>query len=323
MLAVIGAVAVGVISIPLEAIWPIVKAKVTHTPVEEQWQLYELTLWNLRLPRVLLSVVTGASLALCGAAFQSIFRNPICDPYILGISSGASLGAAIAIILGLNTYIFGITLCALIASLLTLAIVLTIAHLGNRKSVETILLAGVAINFLVSAIITLLMVLHQESLDEIVFWTMGSFGAARWNEILILAVIFCVIGSILFAHSKELNIMQLGRDVAQTSGVQTQRVTLVVLISSSLLIATAVAFSGVIGFIGLIVPHIVRLLFGNDNRRVFSFSILLGAFFCLIADTLARTVAAPAELPVGSVTALAGAPYFLYLLIASKWKSVN
>ena len=162
------------------------------------------------------------------------------------------------------------------------------------------------------------MVLHQENLDEIIFWTMGSFAAATWEEILGLTIIFILVGCFLYFYSKELNILQLGTETAQTTGVNTRKMTVSVLIISSILVATAVACCGVIGFVGLMIPHIVRLLFGNETRTVFTFSILFGAIFCLLADTCARTLAAPSELPVGSITAIVGAPYFIFLLLTQR-----
>lgn len=320
--AIVGT-AIGVIAIPIDAIFPILKAKISGGAVPSEWEIYATTLWTLRLPRVILSILVGAALALGGAAFQNIFRNPICDPYILGISSGASLGAGLAIILGMDMFIFGTTFGALIVSLLTLLIIMVIAKSGKNKTIETLLLAGVAINFLLSALLTMLMVLHQEAMEEIIFWTMGSFAAATWTEIGILSVILCITAFLLFFYSKDLNIMQLGNDIAKTSGVNTKRVTYIILISSSVLIATVVAFCGVIGFVGLVIPHLARLLFGNKNQTVFAFSLLFGALFCLLADLIARTAAAPAELPVGSITALIGAPYFLYLLIVNRCKSIS
>ena len=312
------AVCVGVIQIPADAVFDIVKARICGNEVTTEWQTYYITVWNLRIPRVLLSLLAGGALSLCGAAFQSIFRNPICDPYILGISSGASLGAAIAIITGLDAFFFGLTGMALITALLTLVLILAIASVGKRKSIETILLSGVAVNFLVSAGITLLMVLHQENVDEIIFWTMGSFASSTWEEIAGLLTVFIIVGGLLYFYSKELNIIQLGNETAQTTGVNTKKMTLSVLVFSSILVATAVACCGVIGFVGLLIPHIVRLIFGNKTRTVFTFSILFGAIFCLLADTCARTLAAPAELPVGSITALVGAPYFILLLLTQR-----
>lgn len=323
VIGAIAAVCVGVIPIPAEAVWTIVKARIGGNPVPTEWQTYDITVWNLRIPRVLLSLLAGGALSVCGAAFQTIFRNPICDPYILGISSGASLGAAISIITGLDTIFFGLTGMALVTAFLTLVLILAIATIGNRKSMETILLSGVAVNFLVSAGITLLMVLHQENLDEIIFWTMGSFASSTWQEIIGLFSVLIVVSCFLYFHSKELNIMQLGNETAKTTGVNTRKMTISVLVISSILVATAVACCGVIGFVGLMIPHIVRLIFGNETRTVFTFSILFGSIFCLLADTLARTVAAPAELPVGSITAIVGAPYFIFLLLTRHRRSAH
>lgn len=316
------ATSIGVISIPAEAVLPIIQAKLTGSAVPPQWEIYSMTLWQLRLPRVILSIFAGGALALGGAAFQTIFRNPICDPYILGISSGASLGAGIAIIIGIDIYLFGTTLGALLMALLTLFFILTLAKTGKQKTIETLLLAGVALNFLLSALLTMMMVLHQEAMEEIIFWTMGSFATAGWIENLILFVMLSIVTFVLLFYSKDLNIMQLGDDISKTSGVNTERVTYIVLIFSSILVAIVVAFCGVIGFVGLVIPHLVRILFGNKNQSVFVFSLIFGAFFCLLADLIARTVAAPAELPVGSITALIGAPYFLYLLIVKRYKSI-
>lgn len=315
------AINIGVVHIPIDVIIEIIKAKILNYSIPEKWSLYAITIWNLRLPRICMSIVAGSALAISGATFQSIFRNPICDPYILGISSGASLGAAIAFILGLDAYIFGLTGAALFTATLTLLLVMGIAAASRKKSMETILLTGIAINFLVSSMVTLLMVLHQEALDKIIFWTMGSFASSSWQEVGILFIILIIVSVFLFFYSKSLNIMQLGEDIARTSGIKTQKVRLIVLSLSSLLIAVTVAFCGVVGFVGLIIPHIARLMFGNDNRINFTFSILFGAIFCVLADTFSKFLAAPAELPVGSITAMIGAPYFIFLLLFSRSRS--
>ena len=276
---------------------------------------YEVTLWQLRFPRIVMSVLAGAALALCGGVFQSIFRNPVCDPYILGISSGASIGAAIAFILGWDAAVFGITLPALATALLTLLVILGIARLKGKHNTDTLLLVGIALNFLISALITLLMVVNQKEMHKIYFWTMGSLTHVSWLEIAWLLPVTVICAGILFYNSKALNIIQVGAETAQTLGIDTRRTTYIVLITSSVLISVVVSFCGSIGFIGLVMPHVARLLFGSDNRRLFTYSLFFGAFFLLVADTLARTVAAPSELPVGSITALAGAPYFIYLVL--------
>lgn len=292
-----------------------------HIPTSERVIVpayYDMVIWQLRLPRIVMSLLAGASLALCGCIFQSIFRNPICDPYILGISSGASIGAAIAIIAGWDAFLFGITLPALITAVLTLLLILGLAQLHRQHNTQTLLLTGIALNFLISAVITLLMVINQQEMQKILFWTMGSVATVSWQEIACLCPVLILIFGILYYYAKDLNILQLGTDTAVSLGVNVRRTTYVTLIASSLLIAVVVSFCGVIGFIGLIIPHITRLLFGSNNRRLFIYSMIFGAFFLLVADTLARTIAAPSELPVGSITALAGAPFFIYLLLKKK-----
>ena len=309
------AASIGVVKIPFPNIIKIILSQLGLADASGLAHTEVVTIWELRLPRILMSLTAGAALAICGAVFQSIFRNPICDPYILGISSGASLGAATAFILGWDAFLFGITLPALVTALLTLLVIMGIARLSRQKTTHTLLLTGIAINFLISAVITLLMVVNQKEMHKIIFWTMGSCAGTTWNDILFLLPFLIVIAIVLLYYAKDLNIMQLGTDTAQTLGVNVKAVTYVTLITSSLLIAVVVAICGVIGFIGLIIPHAVRLMVGSDNRRVFSHSLLLGALFLLIADTLARTIAIPAELPVGSITAIAGAPYFIFLLL--------
>lgn len=316
--AIFFASSVGAVPISITTTWKILFSKLGFYTTSVFNQHEVLTIFELRLPRIILSLLVGASLAICGALFQSIFRNPICDPYILGISSGASLGAATAFILGLNLFFFGITIPALISGLLTLFVIITIAQLGNKQSTYSLLLIGIAINFFLSAIITLLIVINQESMQRIIFWTMGSFATTSWNDILLLIPIMILVIFFLFYYSKDLNILQLGNETAKTLGVNTDKIIILTLSLASILIATAVSVCGVIGFIGLIVPHIVRILVGNTIRTVFLFSLFIGAIFMLIADTLARTIAIPSELPVGSITAMAGAPYFIYLLIRRK-----
>jgi len=323
LLSIIVSANIGVVDIPFKTVLQILLSKTGLTSTIDIPQNIILTITKLRLPRIFMSLLCGASLALCGAVFQSIFRNPICDPYVLGISSGASLGASIAFILGLQTFFFGVTLPALITALATLGIILGISKFSKQYSIQTILLTGIAINFLISAVITLLIVLNQQEMHKIIFWTMGSFSTVSYHEILLFIPVFCVTVLFLFYYSKDLNIMQLGNDVARTLGVHTVRVTMLSLFFSSLLVAAAVSICGAIGFIGLITPHIVRRLWGNKTISLFTYSLFFGAFFMLIADTLARTIAPNSELPVGSITALIGAPFFIYLLIHGKSRKLN
>lgn len=274
--------------------------------------------WQLRLPRVLLSVVVGAVLSVCGAAYQSIFRNPLTDPYVLGVSSGASLGAAVAILMGLEAYLWGVGGCALVAALLTVLLIYKIASIGNRMHTTTLLLTGVCLTLLISAVISFLMVLNHEKMDSIIFWTMGSFGSATWTDVVIVAPVAVVgIGVVLY-YSRDLNLLLAGSEAARSMGVEVERVKRMLLLFTTLMVAFAVSSCGVIGFVGLIVPHAVRLVAGPDNRRVVPYSIVCGALFVLVCDTLARTMLRPSELPVGSLTSIVGAPLFIYLLYRNK-----
>ena len=318
LLCMLFAAGLGVIPVPVKVIVQSIGQKFGFFKDVQIADYYTVTLWQLRIPRIVMSVLAGAALAICGGVFQSIFRNPVCDPYILGISSGASLGAAIAFILGWDALLFGITLPALVTALITLFMILGIARLKGKHNTNTLLLIGIALNFFISAMITLMIVMNQKEMHKIYFWTMGSLTHVSWFEIAWLVPIMIICISILFYYSKYLNIMQVGEETAQTLGINTQRTSYIVLITSSVLISVVVAFCGSIGFIGLIMPHVARLLVGSNNRRLFTYSLFFGAFFLLIADTLARTIAQPAELPVGSITALAGAPYFIYLVMRKR-----
>lgn len=276
--------------------------------------------WQLRLPRVLMSVLVGAVLSVCGAAYQSIFRNPLTDPYVLGVSSGASLGASVAILLGLEAWLWGVGGCALVAALLTVLFIYRIASIGNRMHTTTLLLTGVCLTLLISALISFLMVLNQEKMDTIIFWTMGSFGSSTWTDVATLAPVAVVGIGVVLWYSRDLNLLLAGSEAAQSMGIDVERVKRMLLLFTTLMVAFAVSSCGVIGFVGLIVPHAVRLVAGPDNRRVVPYSMLCGAIFVLLCDTLARTVLRPSELPVGSLTSLVGAPMFIYLLYKNKRK---
>ncbi len=289
---------------------------VVHFGWDEMWQ--SSIFWNLRAPRIVLSVLVGAALSVCGAAYQSVFRNPLTDPYVLGISSGASVGAAVAILLGLEAYMLGVGACALVTGLLTIVVIYRIASIGNRMHTTTLLLTGVCITFLMSAIISFIMVLRQDKMDSIIFWTMGSFASASWTEVAIVAPVVAVGIGIVLYYSRDLNLLLAGSETARSLGVEVERVKRILLLSTTLMVAFCVASCGVIGFVGLVVPHCLRLVLGPDNRRIVPCAIFAGGLFMLLCDTLARTLLMPAELPVGSLTALAGAPLFIYLLYKNK-----
>lgn len=284
-------------------------------PLDQMWK--EPVFLNIRLPRIVLSVLAGMALSSAGATYQAVFRNPLTDPYVLGVSSGASLGAAIAIVVGLQYSLLGIGGCALLTALLTVGIIYRIASIGNRLHSTTLLLTGVCFTFLISALVSMLMVFHQDKMERIIFWTMGSFAGATWESVAVLLPVVLVGLAGILGHSRDLNLMIVGAEAAQSMGVDVVRVKRRMLLLTTLTVAFTVSCSGVIGFVGLVVPHCIRLVTGADNRKVLPYSIVYGGIFVLVCDTLARTVATPGELPVGSLTALVGAPLFVLLLYRS------
>lgn len=279
----------------------------------------EAIILTLRLPRVVEAALVGMGLSVVGAFYQGLFRNPMADPYVLGVSSGAALGATIAIILGLG--IFGLGVLSFISALLTIWVVYTISGTGHKVSITTMLLAGIAISAFISAFISLLMLLNHQELANIVFWTMGGFGLATWQEIKISAPVIIFGSLLLYTYSRDLNVIMTGEEAAEHLGVNTEKAKKVILAAGALVTAAAVSVGGIIGFVGLIIPHICRLIVGPDNRVLVPFSAAFGAAFLIIADTLARIALKPIEIPVGIITAVFGGPFFIYLLIKNKKKS--
>lgn len=273
---------------------------------------------KLRLPRVVLAGLTGGSLGVAGALFQALFRNPLADPYLIGASSGASLGAVLAIALSLEFHLFGlgaVPVLAFAGSTGTVLLVYALARERGQLSVLTLVLAGVAVSSFLAALVSLLTYLTaDERLHQIVFWLMGGFGGASWNGVR-LALPYFLVGSLTaMAFARDLNAFLLGEQTAHHLGVDVEQTKRWVLAIASLLTGVAVASGGVIGFVGLVVPHVVRMLGGPDHHFVIPAAALAGASTMMLADAVARWVLAPAELPVGLVTAMTGAPFFLYVL---------
>lgn len=287
--------------------------------------VYETIIWEVRLPRVLLAALAGGALGVVGAAFQGIFRNPLADPYVLGVSSGAALGATIAMMFGVQIELAGlgsIGAAAFLCALITVFCIYQVSYMGGIPSMTNMLLAGTAISTLLSSMISLLITFNRGSLERVYMWTLGSFNAATWGKVQFMGA-FLLIGSVvLWIFAQELNLMLTGEDNAKSLGVSIKRVRIVIIVTSSLLVAAAVSVSGVVGFVGLVVPHCVRIIFGVDYRYLIPFSMVSGAMFTVFCDTIARTAAAPTEIPVGVVTALFGAPFFLYLLFKQGRKKV-
>lgn len=284
-----------------------------------------IILLNLRLPRILLACLVGAALSVVGTSFQGIFKNPMADPFVLGVSSGAALGATIAMVFLSGTHFFGMSLvafAAFIGAIITTFLVYNIARVGTKVPVATLLLAGIAINYLLSSIISLLMTFNSDNIEKIVMWTMGSFSTAGWNEVILLFIIIVPSILFIFTFSRDLNIMLLGEDNARSLGIDVNGFKKHIFIISTLMVAAVVSVSGIIGFVGLIVPHAIRMIFGSDNRVVIPFSALGGAIFLIICDTLARVIVPPSEIPVGIITSIFGVPFFIYLLYRTKKKAI-
>nr|WP_321412033.1 iron ABC transporter permease [uncultured Carboxylicivirga sp.] len=277
---------------------------------------------QIRLPRIAMALLAGMALSASGGAFQSVFRNPMSDPYVLGISSGASVGAAIAIVLGLQAGIFSIPFFAFLGSASALAIVYWFAFNLKQSEQNTLLLAGIAMSLMLGAVVSLLLVINREQMESIYFWMLGGFNAISWKQIYIVCPVVLFSLVMLFRYCKDLNLLAMGNETAHSLGINVKQKVAIILLISALSVSIVVSYSGVIGFVGLIVPHMVRFLIGADNRRLLPLSALWGGVFLIIADTLARTLVQPGELPVGSITALFGAPYFFFILIKKSRRHV-
>ena len=272
-------------------------------------------LFSIRIPRILLAGLVGAALSCAGVVFQALLRNPLADPYVLGVSGGAAVGAIIAIVTGLGSLPFGIPGLASAGGLLSILLVWGLSGATGERRTDHTLLAGIIVNAFFSAFIMFLVsITSGEQIHSVIFWLMGDLAMAGGNDIL-LAAVFLIAGfAVMVLHARDLNILLTGEETALQLGIPVKRTRMLLLISASLVTGAAVSVSGIIGFVGLMVPHIVRMLFGSDHRLLLPASLLFGGAFLMAADTIARIVLAPAELPVGVVTALCGAPYFAYLM---------
>jgi iron complex transport system permease protein len=278
-------------------------------------------LWKIRLPRTALVLLTGAGLGISGASYQGLFRNPLADPYLIGVASGAGLGAVIAMSFQWPYSFWGlfvVPLAAFATALLTVAIVYAMARIGHTVPTTNLILAGVAVSSFATSLTSFLMLRSTDEMRRALGWLLGGSIQNGWTSILAILP-FIIIGvGVLLTSGHALNLLQFGDDQAQQLGLNVTRTRTMILIAASLVTATAVSFSGIIGFIGLIVPHLMRMWIGGDYRRLLPLSLISGAAALLIADVISRVVLAPQEIPVGIVTALAGAPFFLWLLRRSK-----
>jgi len=320
---VVVSVSLGSANLSFSVVW---KTILSHTlpflEIEKSWEdTVDIIVWQIRMPRVFLAILVGAALAAAGVTYQGILRNPLADPYILGVSSGASFGAALVIFFGLQSTLLGqwtIPVVAFVSGLITLLIVYRLALVGNKLQIETLILSGVVLQAFLGAGLSLLLAKSEEKMGQIMFWIMGSLSLSDWSSAFIIAPYVLLGILIIYLFAREMNILSLGEQNAYHLGVNVKGIRIILLLMASLIAGAAVAVSGIIGFVGLIVPHIIRSLCGTDHRILLPLSALAGSILLIIADTLARTIMQPSELPIGVITALLGAPFFAYLLRKKK-----
>lgn len=306
--AALASLALGTAEITLPQLWAVLRGR---AGIEDPTALI---LWRIRLPRILLAGVVGYALSLGGVVFQALLRNPLADPFVLGVSSGAAFGAVMAIFLGLPDAT-GVPALAFLGALLTLGL---LVRLGKRRmgaESATILLTGVIINaFFTAMIMFLIAVVADSRLHAMLFWLYGDLAQGRFGPLLLIAPLVVAASGVLYGFARHLNLLTAGEEAALQLGVDVEKAKLTCLILTSLVVGLVTAFSGLIGFVGLMVPHLARMAVGADHRLLMPVAALGGAAFLICADTLARTLISPGELPVGVITAFLGAPFFLYLL---------
>ena len=320
--AFVFSIALGAVFIPPETILRILAAQIPGININPDWpNSFSAIILAVRLPHTVLVVLTGAALGSSGAAYQGLFRNPLADPYLIGVASGAGLGAVFAMSLNWPTNLLGFYLVpagAFVGAILTVVLVYNLARVNGMVPMTTLILAGVAVGAFASAVTSFLMLRTDLQLHRAISFLLGGSPMAGWNPV-IAALPYMLAGmGMLSISGHMLNVLQFGEEEAKQMGLNVDRAKIFIIVIASLTTAVAVAFSGVIGFIGLIVPHMIRILWGPDYRRLIPLSILGGGSALLLADMLARILLAPSTLPVGIVTAMAGAPFFLWILRRAK-----
>jgi iron complex transport system permease protein len=316
--AVILATSIGSIHISFSTTACIISSKLPFISINHTWaDIEEGIILQLRLPRVILAGIVGAALAVAGATYQGIFRNPLADPYLIGVAQGAALGAVIGFLLPFNRGGWGLSIVsvfAFIGGLGAVTIVYFLARVHKTLPTTTLILAGVALGAFLSAITSYLILHSGEGLHGIYSWLLGGVPIATWIQVEI-ALPFVAIGALfIWLYGRPLNVMQLGEEQAQQLGINVERTKQVLLVAATLITAVAVSFSGIIGFVGIIIPHAVRLIWGPDYRFLLPLATISGGIFLILSDLLARTILTPELLPLGIITAFFGAPFFLYLL---------
>jgi iron complex transport system permease protein len=315
-------VALGSVTIPPDILGSIFLARLPGISITPEWpETFTTIIYQIRLPHTVLMALTGAALAGSGAAYQGLFRNPLADPYLIGVASGAGLGAVLALTIQWPNSPLGyytVPAIAFLGAILTIAIVYNLARVGRTVPTTTLILAGVAVGAFATSLTSYLMLRSNEELRRALSWLLGGSVIGGWEPVWAMLPYAAVGLATLILFGYALNVLQFGEEQAQHLGLPIERIKLILILAASLTTAAAVAFAGVIGFIGLIVPHLVRILWGPDYRHLIPLSILGGSSALLIADLIARSILAPQTIPVGIVTALAGAPFFLWILRRAK-----
>ena len=311
------AISVGAVPVSLKTVFGVLINKFVPNFIESTWSMgHEAIVWEIRFPRAILAATVGSGLAIVGASLQAVTRNHLADPHLLGISSGGAFGAILALLhTGLFLGLLTVPLLAFGGALAATIIVLGVSRVADATSADKLILAGVAVSFIIMAAANALIFLGDpRATHTVVFWMLGGLGLAQWNQLIypILVLALCCLW--LFTKTKELNAMTIGDETASTLGIAVREFRLAVFVVGALITGAMVAFSGIIGFVGLMIPHIVRLFVGGDYRRVLAGSAIAGAIFLLWADIIARTIMAPEDLPIGIVTGIIGGIFFVWLL---------
>ena len=311
------AISVGSVRIPQSTVWGVFLNRISPGIVDPSWsQGRAAIVWEIRFPRALLAMMVGAGLAMVGASLQAVTRNPLADPHLLGISSGGAFGAILALLhTGLFIGLLTVPLLAFLGALGATAIVLGVSRFADATNADRLVLAGVAVSFIIMAAANVLIFLGDpRATHTVVFWMLGGLGLAQWSQLIYPLAVLTVCAVWLMARAGDLNAMTVGDETASTLGIPVARFRLTTFVVGALITGVMVAFSGIIGFVGLMVPHVVRMVVGGDYRRVLPGSALVGAVFLLWADIAARTVMAPEDMPIGIVTGMVGGIFFVWLL---------
>ncbi|MEN0000154.1 MAG: iron ABC transporter permease [Pseudomonadota bacterium] len=317
VLSLTAAIGVGAVSVPAATVWGVVANKVAPGFIEQTWsQGREAIVWEIRFPRALLAMMVGAGLALVGASLQAVTRNPLADPHLLGISSGGAFGAILALLhTGLFLGAITVPLLAFLGALAATLVVLGVVRVADARTADRLVLAGVAVSFIIMALANILIFLGDpRATHTVVFWMLGGLGLAQWSQLIYPLTVVFACGVWLWMHARQLNAMTVGDETAATLGIAVDRFRLQTFVVGAMITGVMVAFSGLIGFVGLMVPHIARMFVGGDYRRLLPFTALFGAIFLLWADIVARTIMAPEDMPIGIVTGLVGGVFFVWML---------